>query len=191
VTESSAAAAPAADPVVARAVAGDRDAERQVCARLLPALRAFAGRRLPPSAVDDFAHDALVLFVEALRAGRIEDPTRAGAFAIGICRNLARERARLGERRRELLERYGLSDAELAPVDAPPVLVRREHLEDCYSQLAERARRILRATFYDDAVDAEIAGALQISEANVRIIRHRSLAALRACLEKPISWVRP
>jgi RNA polymerase sigma-70 factor, ECF subfamily len=190
VTASSAAPAPGDDPIVSRAFAGDRDAERQVCGRLLPAMRAFAGRRLPPSAVDDFAHDALVIFVEALRAGRIQDPARAAAFALGICRNLARERARLGDRRRELLERYGLSDADLVPSDAPLVFVRREHLEDCYSQLDDRARRVVRATFYDDALDAEIAAALGITEANVRVIRHRSLAGLRSCLEKPISWER-
>ena len=173
-----------------RAFAGDRDAERQVCARLLPALRAFAGRRLPSASVDDFAHDALLLFVEALRDGRIQDPARAPAFALGICRNLVRERARVSERRRELLARYGLTDVEDADLSAPTIPVRREHLEDCYSQLTDRARRVIRATFCDDNVDGDIARALAITEVNVRIIRHRSLAALRACLERPISWVR-
>lgn len=178
------------DPVVLRAIAGDRRAEREICARLMPAVRAFAQRRLRASSVDDFAHDALMLFVEALREGRIQDTSRVATFALGICRNLARERARTHERRRELMDRYGLIDADLAAWDTP-VRVRREHLEDCYSQLPDRARRVIRATFCQDEADSDIARALSLSEANVRIIRHRSLAALRSCLEKPISWIQP
>ena len=184
------ASSPEVDPLVLRAIAGDRTAEREVCARLLPAVRAFAMRRLRASAADDFAHDALMLLVEALREGRIQDPSRVAAFALGICRNLARERARQGDRRRELMERYLLTDADLGSWDAP-LDVRRDHLEDCYSQLTERARRVIRATFCQDELDSDIARALEITEGNVRIIRHRSLAALRSCLEKPISWVQP
>jgi RNA polymerase sigma-70 factor, ECF subfamily len=178
-----------ADPLALRALAGDRSAEREICGRILPAIRAFAARRLRPSSVEDFAHDALTLFIEALREGRIQESERLGAFALGICRNLARERARMDDRRRELTERFGPTEADFAAWDAP-LVVRRDHLEDCYSQLTERARRVLRATFCDDALDSDIAGALSLTEANVRIIRHRTLAALRSCLDQPISWTR-
>lgn len=180
---------PAGDPVVLRALEGDRGAEREICARLLPAVRAFAARRLRSSSVEDFTNDALVLLVEALREGRIQDPERVAAFALGICRNLARERARTHDRRRELMDRYGLTDADLTVWDAQ-LQVRRDHLEDCYSQLADRSRRVLRMTFCSEDADSDIARALSLSEANVRIIRHRTLAALRECLEKPISWTQ-
>jgi|GEM_PF-957395 len=178
-----------ADPLALRALAGDRSAEREICGRILPAIRAFAARRLRPSSVEDFAHDALTLFIEALREGRIQESERLGAFALGICRNLARERARMDDRRRELTERFGPTEADFAAWDAA-LVVRRDHLEDCYSQLTERARRVLRATFCDDALDSDIAGALSLTEANVRIIRHRTLAALRSCLDQPISWTK-
>ncbi|MGC4086592.1 MAG: sigma-70 family RNA polymerase sigma factor [Polyangiaceae bacterium] len=186
------AAAVAPNPLqalVLAALAGDVAAERELCRRLLPAVRAFARRRLRAASVDDFAHDALLLLVEAMRSGRVNQPERVASFALGICRNLARERARQAERRRELSERYGLGEAELSSWDAE-LRVRREHLEDCYSQLGERARGVIRRSFCHDDADGDIASALSISEANVRIIRHRSLAALRACLEKPISWVQ-
>ena len=175
------------EPLVARACTGDREAEREVCRRLLPAMRAFAQRRLSAAAAEDFAHDALVLLIEALREGRVQEPARLAGFALGICRNLARERARLGERRRELLVKYGFS-ADEPSLFAPVTELHRGHLEDCYSQLTEHARRVIRSTFCDERADLEIAGELSISEANVRVIRHRSLAALRTCLEKPISW---
>jgi RNA polymerase sigma-70 factor, ECF subfamily len=177
------------EPVVLRALAGDAGAEHEVCRRLLPAVRAFAERRLRPSSVEDFAHDALLLLVEAMRNGRIEEPARIAGFALGICRNLARERARTAERRRELDARHGATEADFMTWDREQP-VRRDHLEDCYSQLGERARSVIRATFCEEHADSDIARALSISEPNVRIIRHRSLVALRQCLEKPISWVQ-
>ena len=178
---------PALDPIVQRALSGDQAAEREVCRRLLPAMRAFAQRRLPPPAAEDFTQDALLLLIEAMRSQRIQDPARLAGFALGICRNLARERARVGERRRELQAQFGLSAADLVAFDAPLEL-RREQLEDCYSQLTEHARKVMHATFCDDHADAQIASSLALSEANVRVIRHRTLAALRSCLERPISW---
>jgi len=61
---------------------------------------------------------------------RIREPERLASFALGICRNLAREGARVDERRRALLEKYGLTESDL--VDARgPLEVQRSHLEDC------------------------------------------------------------
>jgi RNA polymerase sigma-70 factor, ECF subfamily len=37
-------------------------------------------------------------------------------------------------------------------------------------------------TFYDEQTAAETAGFLGISEANVRVIRHRAIQQLRACM---------
>lgn len=184
-------AGPPAETVswVQRALGGDPSAEREVCSQLLPVIRAFAARRLRPSSVEDFTHDAVTLFIQALREGRIREADRLAAFALGICRNLARERARTDERRRELTDRYAPGEAERGRWDAH-LAVRRDHLEDCYSQLTERARRVMRATFCDDASDSDIARTLAITEANVRIIRHRTLSALRVCLESPISWTK-
>ncbi|HSC87090.1 MAG TPA: sigma-70 family RNA polymerase sigma factor [Polyangiaceae bacterium] len=175
------------DPLVLSALAGDRHAERELCARLLPAIRAFAARRLRAASAEDFSQDVLTLFIEALRSGRVQDGSRLAAFALGICRNLARERARNDERRRELSDLYGPTSDDLETWDAP-LRVRRDHLEDCFSQLTERSRQVMRSTFCEDSLDSDIARLLAISEANVRIIRHRTLAVLRDCLSRPISW---
>jgi RNA polymerase sigma-70 factor, ECF subfamily len=190
-THDSAAAvvAPAPEHVLAfRALGGDVEAEREVCRRLLPAIRAFASRRLRPSSAEDFAQDALLLLVEAIRERRVDDPRRLASFALGICRNLARERARSGERRAALMAAFGLTEADLTTF-TPPSDVRREHLEDCYSQLTERSRAVIKRTFVEDDDDVEIASMLGLTAANVRVIRHRTLTALRTCLERPISWV--
>lgn len=162
--------------------------EREVCRRLAPAIRAFARRRLRGPAAEDFTQDALVVLVGALRAGRIDDPSRVAGFALGVCRHLASDRAKMRDRRRELLERYGATElVDDVRWDETPS-VARDHLEDCVSQLSARARTLVRATFYEGDADAVIAESLGLTVQNVRVVRHRTLAALRECLERPISW---
>lgn len=162
--------------------------EREVCRRLSPAIRAFARRRLRGAAAEDFAQDALMILVGAIRAGRVEDPSRVAGFALGVCRHLAGDRAKARDRRRELVERYGATElaGDVCWDEAPTVA--RDHLEDCVSQLSARARALVRATFFDEDADAAIGEAMGITAQNVRVIRHRALASLRECLERPISW---
>lgn len=170
-------------PLVERAANGDRDAEAELCRLVCPAIRLFAVRRLgAPDAVDEFAQDVLIVLIESLRARRIEDPARIGLFVLGVCRNLARERARIAERRRELWERYAPAGA----IWQPDEIVPRARLEDCLGQLTHRTREVLRRAFVASESHAEIAAALGLTEGNARVIRHRALAALRECLEAPV-----
>jgi RNA polymerase sigma-70 factor, ECF subfamily len=55
-------------------------------------------------------------------------------------------------------------------------------LAGCVQALSERDRSVVVMTFYDERTAAETAGFLGISEANVRVIRHRALRQLRACM---------
>lgn len=176
--------------LVLRARDGDSGACRDLCARLAPAVRAYAQRRLRQrAAVEDFTQDALLTFVEALRDGRIEDPARAASFALGICHNLARERAKVRDRRQAALERWGDFGDVAEPVE--PKLFERARLEDCISQLTSRARKVLLDSFWGDLSDNEIAVAMDIGASNVRVIRHRSLATLRECVETArVTWVQ-
>jgi len=48
--------------------------------------------------------------------------------------------------------------------------------------LNERERSVVVMTFYDEQTAAETARFLGISEANVRVIRHRAIQQLRACM---------
>src|SRR4051812_42880254 len=99
-----------ADPaeLAIRAQRGDRHAEAQLCQRLAPAVRAFARRRLRSTeATREFQQEVLLIFVEALRGGKVEEPARVAGFVLGICRNLALDRVRAHERRSKLWELYG------------------------------------------------------------------------------------
>jgi RNA polymerase sigma-70 factor (ECF subfamily) len=176
--------------LVERAAGGDRAAESALCRRFEAAIRLFARRRLrKPDAVDEFTQDVMLLLIEALRGGRVEDPARLGGFVLGICRNLALDRVRQKERRDALWRLYG---AELvSPVAAAPgdeVSYEVIHLEDCLSQLPQRSRDVVRLAYAEARSADEIAGALGTSAVNARVLRHRALEALRSCMSKRISW---
>lgn len=175
--------------LVSRARRGERQAEEALCIRFAPAVRAFARRRLRGAdAVEEFAQDVLLLLVEALREGRVEQAERVGGFVLGICRNLAFDRARQRERRDALWQTYGVA-LQAVSFEA----VEREtydiaHLEDCLSQLSKRARDVVRLGYVEARGHEEVARALEISPANARVLRHRTLESLRECMSKRMSW---
>jgi len=176
--------------LVARARSGDRQAETTLSQRFAPVVRAFARRRLRSAeACDDFAQDVLLLLVEALRRGSIEEPARLGGFVLGICKKLALDRARTRERRDALWQQFGSALGALTPAEvARQHLHEVVHLEDCLSQLSGRARDIVRMGFVEGESHAAIASALGVSENNARILRHRTLSSLRECMQNALSW---
>lgn len=161
--------------------------ETTLCRRYAPAVRTFWRRRLRGAEVDELCQETMVRFVQALRRGAISDPERVGGFVLGICRNLAREGARVAERRAELMTEF--SDA-LASLQDQPELARYQlaQLEDCLSQITQRSRDVIRYAYVDGHSAAEIGERLAMTESNVRVVRHRTLEALRTCMSEKIFW---
>ena len=62
------------------------------------------------------------------------------------------------------------------------------HLEDCLSQLSQRSRDLIRVGYLESRGHDDVAQALSISESNARVLRHRTLASLRECMSKRLSW---
>jgi RNA polymerase sigma-70 factor, ECF subfamily len=175
--------------LVRAAAAGDRAAEALLCQRFGAAIRTFARRRLRGAdAVEEFAQDVLLQLIAALRARAVEDPERVGGFVLGICRNLARDRARMQERRAELWAQFGVVLAALEDEQEETRGREIAQLEDCLSQLSERSRDVIRYAYVDGESAPEIAARLAISEGNVRVLRHRTLHALRDCMSQRIFW---
>lgn len=177
--------------LVRAAASGDRASESLLVERMRPAIRFFTRRRLRGADADELMQDAVLLLVEALREGRVTDPSALGSFTLGLCRNLVRDRARIAERRADLWQRYGSDEEPTTEGPGAQMLFHRGVLEDCLGQLTQRARAVLKHAFVEDAANPEIASALSLSEGNVRVIRHRALVQLRECLEKPMVWSTP
>jgi len=180
---------PSAADLVRAATGGDRAAEALLCQRFGAAIRTFARRRLRGAdAVEEFAQDVLLQLIQALRTRALEDPARVGGFVLGICRNLARDRARMQERRAALWSQFGVVLAALEDEQEETRGHEVAQLEDCLSQLAQRTRDVIRHAYVDGETASEIAARMTMTEGNVRVLRHRALHTLRECMSQRIFW---
>lgn len=168
--------------VVRRIAAGDdREAEGELFRRMAPRVRLYGLRHLRDGqAADDLTQQVLITTIEALRAGRLREPDKLASFVLGTCRMTVLDLRRGARRRAHLLERFAVG----LPAAAEPCTagLDDQQLARCLQGLRERERTVVVLTFYDERTGADVAGFLGVSEGNVRVIRHRAIHQLRACM---------
>jgi RNA polymerase sigma-70 factor (ECF subfamily) len=175
------------DAELARAIAGaghaiDAAAEAEFCRRFAPRVRLYGLRHLRDRhAAADLVQQVLLMTLERLRAGKLREPERLASFVLGTCRLVVMEQRRGGARRGALLEAYGIVE-EAAEADEPRAF-ERDRLAGCLEALAERERSVVIASFLEERSAGEAGGTLGLTPGNVRVIRHRALDKLRACME--------
>ena len=128
------------------------------------------------------------MFVEALREGRLEEPARVAGFVLGICRNLALDRARERERRGKLWQLFGAAVTAYDSVQPAEVTLEIMRLEDCLTELSHRARQAVWLSYGELLSHSEVSSRLGISEGNARVLRHRALLSLKQCVALPKRW---
>ena len=159
----------------------NRKAEAELFSRMAPRIRLYGLRHLRDEhAAEDLVQQVLITTLEALRAGRLREPEKLASFVLGTCRMTVLDLRRGAQRRELLLEQFG-SDL-LRPVPSSMPQLDHEQLTRCVQNLRERERMVVVMTFYDEQTGADVAGFLGISEANVRVIRHRAIHQLRDCM---------
>ncbi len=159
----------------------DREAEAELFRRMAPRVRLYGLRHLRDShAAEDLAQQVLITTLEALREGRLRDPEKLASFVLGTCRMTVLDLRRGARRKERLLEQFG-ADVPAATYEAAPRLDH-EQLSRCVQKLKERERTVVVMSFYDEQTGADVAGFLGVSEANVRVIRHRAIHQLRDCM---------
>jgi len=169
--------------IAAAAPARDEAAESELCRRFVPRVRLYGLRHLRnEAATADLVQDVLLLTLQKLRAGAVREPERLASYILGTCRQLVIDGRRTGNRRQELLDTFG-GDLQAA-VDASAEPLDTDRLEHCLGRLPARERAVLTLTFYDDRSADAVAQELGVSAGNVRVIRHRGIEHLRACLEQ-------
>jgi len=160
--------------------ATDPEAEAELCRRLAPRVRLYGLRHLRnDAAAADLMQQVMLMMIERLRAGALREPAKLASFVFGICRMVVLDLRRGTARRDRLLETYAEA---LLPPEAPAPEPDGERLAHCLESLPERERTVLMLTFYDDMPADDLARELELSPANVRVIRHRGLAHLRQCV---------
>ena len=163
-----------------RIAEGDPQAEAEMCRRMAPRIRLYGLRHLrSPSAADDLVQQVLLKVLEALRAARLREPDKLAQFVLGTCRMMVLDLRRTSHRQEELLAIFG---GDLVPDPRPGPTFDERQLAHCVQALKERERSVIVMTFYDEQTAAETARFLGISEAHVRVIRHRAIQQLRVCM---------
>jgi len=160
---------------------GAREAEAELFRRMAPRIRLYGLRHLRDEhAAQDLAQQVVITTIEALRAGRLREPEKLASFVLGACRMTVLDLRRGAQRKERLLEQYGAD--MLAPVQPSLPHLDQEQLARCVQGLKERERTVVVMTFYDEQTGADAARLLGVSEANLRVIRHRAIHQLRACM---------
>jgi RNA polymerase sigma-70 factor (ECF subfamily) len=160
----------------------DCDSERELCHKYAGRIRGYGLRHLrDPAAADDLVQHVLLILLAAVREGRIGDPARLDGWVLVTCRNSVMDLRRGARRQRRLAAESAVGlpqgyEPEWRGVD-------RLRLQQCLLGLEARARSVVLATYVEDRDDGEIAQAMQLTPGNVRVIRHRALAQLQACVE--------
>jgi RNA polymerase sigma-70 factor, ECF subfamily len=171
------------EPELARLIGSgtDRDAEAELFRRMAPRIRLYGLRHLrDEQAADDLTQQVLITTLEALRARRVKEPEKLASFVLGTCRMTVLDSRRNARRKERLLEQHGAH--LLTPAQPPQPRLDHDNLTRCVQNLKERERTVIIMTFYDEQTGAGLAGFLGVSEANVRVIRHRAIHQLRECL---------
>jgi len=171
------------DAELVRQIGSGRDpqAEAELFRRMAPRIRLYGLRHLrDEDASQDLVQQVVITTLEALRASRLHDPEKLASFVLGTCRMTVLNIRRGAQRRERLLGQF---EAEL-PKSAQPAALHLDHekLAACVQALKERERTVVVMTFYDEQTAADLARLLGLSQANVRVIRHRAVQQLRTCM---------
>jgi RNA polymerase sigma-70 factor (ECF subfamily) len=167
--------------LVCQVGAGDRNAEAEVFRRMAPRIRLYGLRHLRDAhAAEDLTQQVLITILEALRAGRLREPEKLAAFVLGTCRMTVLDLRRGAQRKERLLQEFAVDLLGSAQSFVPRL--DHDRLRHCVQGLKERERAVIVMTFYDEETGADVAGFLGVSEANVRVIRHRAIHQLRDCM---------
>ena len=156
-------------------------AEHELCVRLAPRIRLYGLRHLrDEAAAADLVQEALIILLEAARGGRIDEPEHVDRFVLGTCRNIV-SRSRRDARRSRAFEGaiLPLPVTELPPafssLDAARVAL-------CLGKVGAREQRVVLLTFQEERSAEEIATEIGTSPGNVRVLRHRAMAAIERCV---------
>lgn len=160
----------------------DAEAEGALYRRLAPRVRLYGLRHLRDGpAAADLMQQVMLMMLEKLRAGDVREPDQIASFVFGMCRMAVLDLRRTGLRRARLLEEFS-DDVFPGTVADGPADLDHAGLQRCLDRLPERERSVMLLTFYNDQPAKSVAGELGLSEANVRVIRHRALGMLRGCM---------
>jgi RNA polymerase sigma-70 factor (ECF subfamily) len=157
-------------------------AETALFARFAKRVELYGKKHLQSqSAADDLVQQVMLIVLEAVRAGKVEDPSKLASFVLGTCRNVTWDLRRAAGRQQRLARATSALEGSVSPPSTSELDVLR--LRSCMGALPERELTVVRMSFLEDQTAEEVGARLGLSAGNVRVIRHRALAKLSTCLD--------
>jgi RNA polymerase sigma-70 factor (ECF subfamily) len=186
--------APEIEPeYVQRLSSGDRQAEHEFAVRFEPLLRMKVRVRVRGASsayVDDIVQETFARVFSALRAHKIEEPQRFGAFVNRVCENVMHEAHRTDRR----VTTFGDSGPDVPSRDDPErTAAAREDAVTAgqlLGELPQRDREILELVLVAEADRDEVCRRFDVSRDHLRVLVHRArqrfgaLLTLRRCKSK-------
>lgn len=174
------------DGDLARAVAAARtgaatdEAEAALYRRFAPRIRLYGLRHLrDEEAARDLVQQVMLLTIEKLRCDAVRDPDQIASFVLGVSRMTALDLKRRERRRAKLRDTF------IEPLVCDPdegLVFDLDRLEACVNRLGARERAVVLLTFYAERSARQVGEELAITEGHVRVLRHRAIGKLRACM---------
>jgi RNA polymerase sigma-70 factor (ECF subfamily) len=166
---------------IAAGAEGASAAEAELCRRFAPRAHLYGRRHLrDDDRARELAQAVMLAVLEAVRAGRVQDPERLDRFVLGTCRNVVL-RARELEGRMRVTDTAELDTMASVPPSEPLDLTA---LYQCLAALEARERKVVYLSFTEERSAEEISVALQTSPGNIRVLRHRAVMRLRRCMDE-------
>ncbi len=122
----------------------------------------------------------ILLTIEKLRDGSVRETDQIASFVLGVSRTMANDLKRRERRQAKLRETF--IDPRLFQAPIAVVTIDVDRLHGCLAQLPERERIVVLLTFYADKTSSEVEKELALTDSHVRVIRHRAIERLRACV---------
>ena len=168
--------------VAAREPGSSEAAESELYRRFAPRVRLYGLRHLrDEDAATDLVQQVMLLTIEKLRGGLVRDTGQIASFILGTSRMMAKDLKRLEWRREKL--RAGFRPPSIVEPDECDAALDIDRLEHCLARLTDRERSVVLLTFYAEKTGSEVGSELGLTAGNVRVIRHRAIERLRACVD--------
>jgi len=162
---------------VAQLRAGDPRTEQHFVAYFTALIQIKLRSRLNSrEAIEDTRQETFSRFFTALRAGKIQQPDRLGAFVNSMCNRVLWEHYRIGARNTPLDEdaEREFPAPESHPLDALSSQEREKQVREVLDKLSERDRRLLREVFLEEKDKDDVCREFNVNREYLRVLLHRA-----------------
>jgi RNA polymerase sigma-70 factor (ECF subfamily) len=169
--------------------AGDPRTEQHFFSYFTALMQIKLRSRLPSrEAIEDVRQETFARFFHALRADKIQQPDRLGAFVNSTCNNVLREQYRSGARDNSL-DDDDERDFPAPGQDAEQLLSVQDtqrQVRQILDKLPERDRRLLREVLLEERDKDEVCRDFGVDREYLRVLLHRAKQAFKSLYLKHI-----